>query len=143
MKKTWCNAKWRERVARTERVRPRTTKIIFSLTRLRCEAENSSRRKRDCRCSRGDAERSGIFWRCRFVTRFLRVCRIFKDNYTSFNIITRDYAREELSRISIRRRRNLLKKKALKYSVCTRKVSSSILREREERERGRVYILKY
>ena len=43
-KKTW-NAKWRERCVHTERVRPRTTKIIFSLTRLRCEAENSLRRK--------------------------------------------------------------------------------------------------
>lgn len=32
-------------VVRTERVRPRTTKIIFSLTRLRCEAENSLSRK--------------------------------------------------------------------------------------------------
>ena len=32
-------------VVHTERVRPRTTKIIFSLTRLRCEAENSLRRK--------------------------------------------------------------------------------------------------
>lgn len=35
MKKTW-NAKWRESVVRIKRVRPRTTKIIFSLTRLCC-----------------------------------------------------------------------------------------------------------
>lgn len=40
MKKTW-NAKWRERRL-LERVRPRTSKIIFSLTRLYLEEENSS-----------------------------------------------------------------------------------------------------
>lgn len=43
-KETW-NAKWREHRPYAERVRPRTTKIIFSLTQLRYEAENSSRRK--------------------------------------------------------------------------------------------------
>lgn len=40
MKKTWIT-KWRERRL-LERVRPRTSKIIFSLTRLYLEEENSS-----------------------------------------------------------------------------------------------------
>lgn len=63
-KKTW-NAKWRERRSYAERVRPRTTKIIFSLTRLRCEAENSSRRKEIARARKDTkySALSGVFVR--------------------------------------------------------------------------------
>jgi len=49
----------------TERVRPRTTKIIFSLTRLRYKAENSSRRKEIAREDTEYSMLSGIFIRLR------------------------------------------------------------------------------